>query len=141
MSSLKIGEHSGTFFGSPLVCAAALATVDVIVSEKLPERAATLGEHFRMKLEELKAKYNIAREVRGKGLMLGVESRFDVYKMILKSLERGVLILDAGRNILRFLPPLVINQPQIDKVVAVLDLFMKEEESERLSSPPSNQDD
>ena len=141
MSSLKIGEHSGTFFGSPLVCAAALATVDVIVSEKLPERAAALGEHFRMKLEELKAKYNIAREVRGKGLMLGVESRFDVYKMILKSLERGVLILDAGRNILRFLPPLIINQPQIDKVVAVLDLVMKEEESERLSSLPSNQDD
>jgi len=141
MSSLKIGEHSGTFFGSPLVCAAALATVDVIVSEKLPERAATLGEYFRMKLEELKAKHKIAREVRGKGLMIGVEFRFDVYKMILKSLEKGVLILDAGRNILRFLPPLVIDQTQIDKVVAVLDLVMREEESERLSSAPSNQND
>jgi len=141
MSSLKIGEHSGTFFGSPLVCAAALATVDVIVNEKLPERAATLGEYFRMKLEELKAKYKIAREVRGKGLMIGVEFRFDVYKMILKSLKKGVLILDAGRNILRFLPPLVIDQTQVDKVVAVLDLVVREEESERLSSAPSNQND
>jgi len=138
MSSLKVGEHSGTFFGSPLVCAAALATVDVIFSEKLPERAAALGEYFRIKLEELKAKYKIVREVRGKGLMIGVEFRFDIYNMILKSLEMGVLILDAGRNVLRFLPPLVIDQKQIDKVVSVLDLVMREEESERISSAPSN---
>jgi len=141
MSSLKVGEHSGTFFGSPLVCAAALATIDVISSEKLPERAATLGEYFMIKLEELKAKYNIAREVRGKGLMIGLEFRFDVYKMILKSIERGVLVLDAGRNVVRFLPPLVIDQTQIDEVVAVLDLVMKEEENERLSSASSYQND
>jgi len=141
MSSLKIGEHSGTFFGSPLVCAAALATVDAVVNEKLPERAATLGEYFKVKLEELEAKYKIAREVRGKGLMIGIEFRFDVYKMILRSIEKGVLLLDAGRNILRFLPPLVIDQTQIDKVVAVLDLVMKEEESERLSGASSYQND
>jgi len=141
MSSLKVGEHSGTFFGSPLVCAAALATIDVIFGEKLPERAATLGEYFKAKLEELEAKYKIAREVRGKGLMIGMEFKFDVYKMILRSLEKGVLVLDAGRNVLRFLPPLVIDQTQIDKVAAVLDFVMKEEESERLSSASSHQND
>jgi acetylornithine/succinyldiaminopimelate/putrescine aminotransferase len=79
----------------------------------------------------LQAKYKIVKEVRGLGLMLGVELRFDVRNIILKTMDKGVLILDAGRNVLRFLPPLVIEKEQIDKAVSVLDEVIGEEENER----------
>ncbi len=121
MSAFNRGEHSSTFSGNPLVCAAASAAIDVLIEEKLPERAATLGQYFRGKLEGLAKKYKIVREVRGLGLMLGMEMRFDVYNILLGCMDRGVLVLDAGRNVVRFLPPLVIEKQQIDRVVEVLD--------------------
>jgi acetylornithine/LysW-gamma-L-lysine aminotransferase len=130
MSSLTVGEHSTTFSGSPLVCAAACAAIDVLVKDKLADRAATLGGYFKAKLEELQAKHKIVKEVRGLGLMLGMELRYDVRNVILKAMEKGVLILDAGRNVLRFLPPLVIEKEQIDKAIAVLDAVLGEEENE-----------
>jgi len=132
MSSLKLGEHTTTFSGSPLVCAAACAAIDVLVEERLPERAAKLGGYFKERLEGLRARHKIVKEVRGLGLMLGVELRFDVLNMILKSMDRGILILDAGRNVLRFLPPLVIEREHVDRVIATLDEIMEEEENERL---------
>jgi acetylornithine/LysW-gamma-L-lysine aminotransferase len=133
MSSLKIGEHSSTFSGSPLVCAAACAAIDVLLKEKLADRAAALGGYFKAKLEDLQAKYKIVKEVRGLGLMLGVELRYDVLNIIFKATDRGVLILDAGRNVLRFLPPLVIEKEQIDKTISILDTVIKEEENARTS--------
>jgi acetylornithine/LysW-gamma-L-lysine aminotransferase len=138
MSSLKVGDHSTTFSGSPLVCAAACAAVDVLLEEKLPERAASLGGYFKAKLEDMQAKYKIIREVRGLGLMIGVELRFDVLNMLLKAMDRGVLMLDAGKNVLRFLPPLVIEKEQIDKVLSVLDFVLGEEENARLRGASSN---
>ena len=138
MSSLKVGEHSSTFSGSPLVCAAACAAIDVLIEEKLAERAATLGGYFQAKLEELQNKYKIVKEVRGLGLMIGVELRYEVLNIILKTMDRGVLILDAGRNILRFLPPLVIEKEQIDKAISVLDTVIGEEENARLRSASTN---
>ena len=132
MSSFRVGEHTTTFSGNPLVCAAACAAIDVLVEERLPERAEKLGRYFKEKLEVLQARHKIVREVRGLGLMLGVEMRFDVLNIILKSMDRGVLVLDAGRNVLRFLPPLVIERGHIDKVIATLDAIMEEKENERL---------
>jgi acetylornithine/LysW-gamma-L-lysine aminotransferase len=128
MSAFKVGEHSSTFSGSPLVCAAACAAIDALVKEKLVGRAANLGGYFKDKLEELQAKYKIVKEVRGLGLMLGMELRYDVRNIILKTMDQGVLILDAGRNVLRFLPPLVIEKEQIDKTISVLDEVIGEEE-------------
>ena len=124
MSAFQRGEHSSTFSGNPLVCAAASAAIDVLVEERLPERAARLGRYFKGKLEGLQEKYRIVREVRGLGLMLGMELRFDVYNILLGCMDRGVLVLDAGRNVLRFLPPLVIEKEQIDRVIEVLDVVM-----------------
>lgn len=138
MSSLTIGEHSSTFSGSPLVCAAACAAIDVLMKEKLADRAAAFGGYFKAKLEELQAKYKIVKEVRGLGLMLGMELRYDVHNIIIKTMEKGVLILDAGRNVLRFLPPLVIEKEQIDKTVSVLDEVIGEEENERRSGSATN---
>ena len=127
MSAFQRGEHSSTFSGNPLVCAAASAAIDVLVEEKLPERAATLGGYFKGKLEGLAQNYRIVREVRGLGLMLGVEMRFDIYDMLVGCMDRGVLVLDAGRNVVRFLPPLVIEKEQIDRVVEILDEVMEKE--------------
>jgi len=132
MASFRVGEHTTTFSGNPLVCAAACAAIDVLVEERLPERAATLGKYFKEKLEVLQARHKFVREVRGLGLMLGVEMRFDVLNIILKSMDRGVLVLDAGKTVLRFLPPLVIEKGHIDRVIATLDTIMEEEKNERL---------
>jgi len=134
MSSLGVGEHSSTFGGNALVCAAASATIDVLLEENLPERAARLGKCFIGKLNDLKEKYKIIREVRGLGLMVGVQLRFDILNVLLGALDRGVLILDAGRNVLRFLPPLVIEEAQLDRVISVLDEVLGVEESAKLRS-------
>ncbi len=138
MSSLNVGDHTSTFGGNPLVCAAGCAAIDIMLEERLPERAAKLGRYFREKLESLQSRYRIIREIRGLGLMIGVELRFDVLNIILKCMERGFLILDAGRNVLRFLPPLVIEKEHIDNLIEVLDTVIGEEEHERLRSSPSN---
>jgi acetylornithine/LysW-gamma-L-lysine aminotransferase len=131
MASLTLGTHSSTFGGNPLSCAAAAAAVDVILKEKLPERASRLGAYFMTALKGLQQKHSLVREVRGMGLMIGMVFRFDVYSLILGALEQGVLILDAGRNVLRFLPPLVISREQLDHVVAVLDAVIGEDERAR----------
>jgi acetylornithine/LysW-gamma-L-lysine aminotransferase len=138
MAAFKVGEHSTTFSGSPLVCAAGCAAIDALIEENLTEKAASMGKYFKEQLEALQAKHAIIKEVRGKGLMLGVELRFDVFNIVLKAAEKGVLILDAGRNVLRFLPPMVITKAQIDKAIAVLDVVLEEEENARASNTPSN---
>ncbi|MBS7623419.1 aspartate aminotransferase family protein, partial [Candidatus Bathyarchaeota archaeon] len=132
MSSLKIGEHSTTFGGNPLTCAAASAAIDVLVTERLAERAAELGAHFMKMLEKLKSEYSIVREVRGVGLMIGVETRFDVFSILQRLLGYRIIALDAGRNIIRFLPPLVISREQLDTVANSLNKVLAEEEDERL---------
>jgi acetylornithine/LysW-gamma-L-lysine aminotransferase len=138
MSSFKVGDHSTTYSGNPLVCAAGCAAIDVLIQEKLPERAATLGAYFKSKLEGLQSKHKTVKEVRGLGLMLGMEMKFDVLNTLLKAMDKGVLVLDAGRNVLRFLPPLVINEEQIDKAISVLDSVLEEEENARRSGTPTN---
>jgi acetylornithine/succinyldiaminopimelate/putrescine aminotransferase len=130
MSAFKLGEHSSTFSGSPIVCAASCAAINVLIEEKLAERAVAVGAYFKGKLEELKVKHKIVKEVRGLGLMLGMELRYDVRNIIIKAMDRGVLVLDAGRNVLRFLPPLIIEKEQIDKTTAVLEEVIGEEENE-----------
>ena len=84
------------------------------------------------RLEELHDKYKRIREVRGLGLMIGMQLRFDILNILQNSLKRNVLLLDAGRTVIRFLPPLVITKEQLDRVVNVLDTIIGEEESERL---------
>jgi acetylornithine/LysW-gamma-L-lysine aminotransferase len=132
MSKLKMGDHSSTFGGGPIACAAAGATIDVIKEEGLVERAAKNGDYLMGKLKGLAEKYKIIREVRGRGLMIGMELRFDVLNIIMGALERGVLVLDGGRTVVRMLPPLVIDRGQIDTAVSVLDQILEAEQAERL---------
>ncbi|MCD6470530.1 aspartate aminotransferase family protein [Candidatus Bathyarchaeota archaeon] len=129
MNSLKVGEHTSTFGGNPLACAAACATIDVIIEERLIERARDLGGRFKGILQELVDEFRILREVRGLGLMLGLEARIDIYNVLTKALEKGVILLYSGRNVIRFLPPLVISMEQLERVAEVLrEVISREEE-------------
>ena len=127
MSSFGIGEHTSTFGGSPIVCAAACAAIDCLLQENLIENASTQGEYFKLKLENLKTKYKLIKEVRGLGLMLAIELRKDVYDIIQKVMAKGLLILNAGRTVLRFLPPLIITKKQIDQAIEILDSVLGDE--------------
>ena len=138
MSSFKLGEHSTTFSGSPIVCAAGCAAIDALLEEKLVGKAEINGKYFKSQLVGLQEKYKIIKDVRGLGLMLGVELRYDVLNVILKGLGKGLLVLDAGRTVVRLLPPLVIEKKQIDKAITVLDTVLGEEENERTSNTIPN---
>ena len=124
MASFKTGEHTSTFSGGPVVCAAACAAIDALLDEKLVENASIQGDYFKSKLEALKTKYKTIKEVRGLGLMLAIEFRKDVYEIIQKAMDRGLLILNAGRNVLRFLPPLIITKKEIDQAINILDSIL-----------------
>jgi acetylornithine/succinyldiaminopimelate/putrescine aminotransferase len=121
MDSFSQGEHGSTFGGNPLACAAAIATLNVIVDENLPGRAARLGEHLLGEFHDLAEKYNIIREERGLGLMLALEFRFPHKEIILDACEKGLLTLSSGLNIMRFLPPLIISREELDTTVSILD--------------------
>ena len=135
MSTLAVGEHTTTFGGNPLVCASGSATIDVLLEERLIENAAKLGEEFKSGLLGLMDRHRIVREVRGLGLMLASETRFDVHGILTNVMNEGVLALDAGRNVVRFLPPLCIQADQVKHVVTVFDKILEKEQIARLPSP------
>lgn len=122
------GEHSSTFGGNPLSCAAGTATLQALTQDGLIENAEKMGRRLREGLERLKEKHKIIREIRGKGLMIGVELKFQVKDILLDGIKNGVLILYSGRNILRFLPPLVISEDDITMVLETLDILLTKEE-------------
>lgn len=129
LAAMSKGEHSSTFGGNPLSCAAGIATIQALTQDGLVDNAARVGKIFRDGLEKLREKHNIIREVRGKGMMIGVEMKFEVKDILMDGITEGVLLLYSGRNILRFLPPLVMSEAEITKVLEVLDrLFTKESE-------------
>jgi acetylornithine/LysW-gamma-L-lysine aminotransferase len=115
VGDLPAQVHGSTFGGNPLACAASLAAIDVLESQDLPGRAAELGDWFQAGLRKIESP--LIREVRGKGLMIGVELKQKVTPYLMALMEQGVLALPAGLTVLRFLPPLVIDQSDLGKVV------------------------
>ena len=125
----RLGElpkrvHGSTFGGNPLACAAALAAIRYIEEHRLPERAAALGAHFSAQLQEIDSPF--IREVRGLGLMIGVELKGKATPYLAALAERGILALSAGATVMRFLPPLVISREEIDAVVEAVREILKE---------------
>jgi len=131
LAVMKKGEHSSTFGGNPLACAAGTATLQALTQDGLIENAKSMGEKFSNGLEELKSKHPIIREVRGKGLMIGVELKFEVKDILMEGIKNGLLLLYSGRNILRFLPPLVISEEDTVKTLQILDKLLTNEENRR----------
>ena len=131
LSSISKGEHSSTFGGNPISCAAGLAALTTITEDGLIENSKKMGEIFREGLEKLKEKHTMIREIRGKGLMIGIEMKFEVKDILMGLIEEGVLMLYSGRNILRILPPLVIEEEDVTKVLHALDVVLTKEEEKR----------
>ena len=131
LSVMKKGEHSSTFGGNPLACAAGTATLQALTQDGLVENAKNMGEKFLRGLNDLKSKHKIIREVRGKGLMIGVELKFEVKDILMEGIKKGLLLLYSGRNILRLLPPLVISDEDVTKSLQILDELLTNEEGRR----------
>jgi len=131
MESMKIGEHSSTFAGNPLGCAAASASIDALVLDGLIQNSADTGHYFKDLLVQLKEKHKIVREVRGLGLMLALELRFDVRNILMDGISNGILMLYSGRNIIRLLPPLLIDRELVSTFVTTLDKLLSLEEEKR----------
>jgi acetylornithine/N-succinyldiaminopimelate aminotransferase len=109
------GDHGSTFAGGPLICAAALAVIQVIKDEKLVQRSEEMGAYLKSRLAKLEP-----REVRGLGLMVGLDLEADCKALVEKALAKGVLLNSTGEHTLRFIPPLVVGKEEIDKVVSVI---------------------
>ncbi len=131
LACMSKGEHSSTFGGNPLSCAAGTAAIKALTQDGLVENAAKMGKIFFEGLQNLKDRHKIIREIRGKGLMIGIELKFEVKDILLEGIEKGVLLLYSGRNIIRLLPPLVITQEDIAKVLETLDVLLSSEEKRR----------
>ena len=123
VGELVPGIHGSTFGGNPLACAAGLAALQVQKEEELPERAAVLGENLLNQIQNIES--SLIREVRGLGLMVGIELKQKSAPLIKELADHGVLALPAGMNVIRLLPPLVIKQEQLDQVVIALAAVLK----------------
>jgi acetylornithine/LysW-gamma-L-lysine aminotransferase len=128
IGTLPASVHGSTFGGNPLACAASLAAIDYLESNHLPEHAAELGAWFMARLSRIQAP--VVREVRGLGLMVGIELKQKVTPYLQALMAEGVLALPAGLTVMRFLPPLVISQAELaqaaDAVEAVLTQPVRE---------------
>ena len=116
---VPVKSHTSTFGGNPTACAAALASLEVIEQEGLIENAETLGNYLMEQLRGIESKR--IREVRGLGLMIGIELKEKAGPYVQRLMEKGVIVLLAGATVIRLLPPLVISREEIDTVVSVLE--------------------
>jgi len=131
LNCINKGEHSSTFGGNPLSCAAGTATLQALTQDGLIDNAEKMGKEFRTGLESLKEKHNVIREIRGKGLMIGIELKFEVKDILMEGIEKNLLLLYSGRNILRLLPPLVITEDDVTRSLEILDELLTNEEKRR----------
>jgi len=116
----KPGNHGSTFGGNPLACAAALATLDIIEEERLMENAVRVGDHIRAELQRAVGGLKGVREVRGMGLMIGLELEYPCAELVQQALERGFLINVTMDNVIRLLPPLVFRMEEAGLLLATL---------------------
>jgi acetylornithine/N-succinyldiaminopimelate aminotransferase len=118
------GTHGSTFGGNPLVCAAALAAMRAINDDGTLDNCRTMGDYLVSQLENLQHKYAFIKEVRGRGLIIGMEMTIEGGTLVNAAMERGLLINCTVGNVLRFVPPLIVSRAEIDEAVAILDAVM-----------------
>jgi acetylornithine/N-succinyldiaminopimelate aminotransferase len=123
-SAIEFGDHGTTFGGNPLVCAASLATLEVIETENLLKQAEEKGKWIVDKI--LSLEYGNIKEIRGEGLMIGVEFYFETKPLVLKMLENGVLANATSDTVLRLAPPLNISYEDLEKAMEIFEKSLKE---------------
>ncbi len=116
------GEHGSTFGGNPLVCAAGLATLKFIIDNDIPGKVKKLGQYFIAGLEKLKAKFSFIAEIRGRGLLLALKFTDNIAEeLVLACLKEGLLVNAVKPNTLRFIPPLIITEKDVDEALGILE--------------------
>ncbi|MFN8534563.1 MAG: acetylornithine transaminase [Dehalococcoidia bacterium] len=122
------GDHGSTFGGNPVVCAAGVATLDVMAEEHLCERAGRVGKYFAAKLRQLAERFPVIDEVRGEGLLLAVQFGSEMSDIVSRAaLERGLLLNAVMPSAIRLMPPLVITEAEVDEAVAILDAVLADQ--------------
>jgi acetylornithine/succinyldiaminopimelate/putrescine aminotransferase len=120
--ALAPGTHGSTFGGNPLACAAALASLEALLEDNIiVQNVERLGSYFLRRLEGLKSKYGFVTSVRGKGLLVGMEIDFEGKEIVSACLKEGFLINCTMNTVLRFMPPLIISEEEIDQLIDTLD--------------------
>lgn len=121
-ASLAPGDHGTTYGGNPFVCAAVSKVLDIFVQDGITEHVKEVGAYLEQKLDDLVRKYDFIAERRGRGLMQGLEIQGrPVSDIVLKSLEEGLIVITAGTNVLRLVPPLIITQSHVDEMTYKLE--------------------
>ena len=120
-ASFVPGSHASTFGGTPFVSAVAHAVVTTMIQEDLPGNSARVGKYFLDKLAGLKERHPVVAAVRGLGLILGLEVSVPARAIVSACMERGLLVLTAGESVVRFVPPLIITEADVDRAVAIVD--------------------
>jgi len=123
---LKPGDHGSTFGGNPLACSAGVAVINAIADENLLENAVKMGGYLRENLEDLKTKHSIIKDIRGVGLMLGMELSVPGADIVKECLKRNVLLNCTHLTVLRIMPAINVEKDQIDRVIAVIDEVLGE---------------
>lgn len=127
-AAFGIGSHGSTFGGTPVVTAAALEVCKILVEDGVIENGRAAGQYFKEKLYELKARHPVIEEVRGLGLLLGMQLKIDGRPLVSRCMENGFLINCIQEKILRFIPPLIISTAEIDELVECLDKVLTQAE-------------
>src|SRR5438309_4750938 len=120
-TALGPGTHASTFGGTPFVASIALATLTTLLEEKLPERAARMGRRLMDGLRGLRSRHPSLGEVRGRGLLIGVELSRPAAPLVAACRDQGLLVLSAGDQVLRLAPPLIVDEAACDSALATLD--------------------
>jgi acetylornithine/N-succinyldiaminopimelate aminotransferase len=121
------GSHATTFGGTPLVTSVALRVLELISTPSFLARIKEIGGYFMKRLEELRSRHHLIKEVRGRGLMIGMELEVPGAKLVEKCLEKGLIINCTHDTVLRFVPPLIVEKPDIDQMIQILDEVLHEE--------------
>jgi acetylornithine/N-succinyldiaminopimelate aminotransferase len=119
--SFEPGDHASTFGGNPLATAAGVAALTAIMEEGMLENCQKVGDYFFSRLEEIKRKFPFVKEIRGKGLILGIELKMEGGPIVIEMMKKGFLINCTMGNVLRFLPPLIVTKEEVDQVVTALE--------------------
>jgi acetylornithine/N-succinyldiaminopimelate aminotransferase len=121
VSVFSPGEHGSTYGGNPLVCAAAHAALKYQIDHNIPAQVKRVGSYFLAKLEGLKQQFDFITDVRGRGLLIALEFNQEVGdKLLLACLNRGLLVNRLKPNALRFMPPLIVTEKEVNKAVGIL---------------------
>jgi acetylornithine/N-succinyldiaminopimelate aminotransferase len=118
---LTAGTHGSTFGGTPFVTSVALATLSAVLEEKIPDRAARMGRHLMEGLRDVGRRHPVVREVRGRGLLIGMELTQPVAPLVDACREAGLLVLSAGEKVLRLTPPLIVGEAECDRALEIID--------------------